>query len=237
MKFRLRRNKSPLKSFIEKNQYPVVPAFELAGRTFYRFADINNQPAGRTLAAIPLYIELKTNCDEDYLKLFVSGMEAVLNDPASISIEKLITLKNQIKDRLSWAFTPDLVYRFASVTYFDETENPETYDEVYNQQKVAFWKQHAGMKDFFLAEPITKLIPALNAVRGSFLNYSGAILKAQSLQLDALWAILSTARISNEEKQSLSSQITNLKESLSFDHYPLTNTSSSSMKNLNTEKN
>lgn len=219
--------KSPLRIFRETQKYPVEPVFSLGGKTFFAFTDINNQPAGRTLAALPLYIELKTNCDENYLTAFVAGMEAVLNDPTRISIEKLIVLKNQIKDRLQWAFTPDLVYKYASVIYFDEQENPTTYDAAYADKKIAFWKEHMTTQDFFLTEPITRLIPALNAVKSSFPIYSGIILKAQALQLDQLLDILSTSRTSTEDALKLNSVISTLKELYSSDHYPLTNISSS----------
>ncbi len=228
-----RYKKTPLKLFREQKKYPIEPVFELAGKTFYRFTDINNQPAGRTLATLPLYIQLKTNCDEGYLTAFVAGMETVLNDPSSISIEKLIGLKNQIKDRLQWSFTPDLVYKYASVVYFDEQENPETYDEVYAEKKIAFWKEHMSMESFFLTEPITMLIPALNVVKSSFQNYSTVVLKAQSLQLQHLSDLLSTSKISSEEQTKLSSVITTLKRRYSLDNYPLTNISSSSKAKFN----
>lgn len=222
-----RKKKSALQIFLEREKYPVECVFELGGKNYFAFADLNNQPAGRTLAALPLFMQLKINCQYDFLQLFVTGMESVLSDPQKISIEKFVTLKNMIKDRLNWAFTPDLVYKYASVVYFDEHENPDTYDEAYNEKKIEFWKQNKGMQDFFLSEPITRLIPHLRAVSGSFPMYSSVILKAQSLQLEALLAMISTDKISHEENQNLQSAITNLRRLYSFDHYPLTNTSSS----------
>ena len=230
------RKKSPLKLFKEKKSYPVEPVFEIAGKTFYAFTDINNQPSGRTLAALPLYIQLKRNCDDEYLTVWVAAEEAALNDPAKISIEKIINLKNQIKDRLTWAFTPDLVYKFASVIYFDENENPETFDEEYNQRKIKFWKDHLSVVDFFLTEPIMRLVPALADVKSSFPSYLDVILKAQRMQLDYLLDILSTSRMSPEDTLNLSSVITGLKDRYASENYPLTSTSSLLMKSLNTSK-
>lgn len=230
------KQKSTLKFFREQKSYPIEEAFTLGGRTYYCYTDINNQPGGRTLAAAPLFIELMTNCDRDYLKRFVEAMEKVLGDQTSISIEKLITLKNQIKDRLQWAFTPDLVYKYASVMYFDDFENPAEYDEVYCEKKIAFWKEHAEMKTFFLTEPIQRLIPALSAVKDYFQIYSEVILKAQAYQLSVLSDILSTPLTSEGEKTNSSSVITTRKESLSLDRSRPVNTSSSSTVKRNTSK-
>lgn len=231
-----KRKKSPLKLFREQKSYPVEAAFELGGVTYYRFCDTNNIPGGRNLAAIPLFIELATNCDRDYLQKFVEAMEKVLGDQASISIEKLITLKNQIKDRLQWAFTPDLVYKYASVMYFDESENPEHYDEAYAVKKIARWKASQDMKTFFLTEPIQSLLPSLSAASASFQMYSDVILKAQAYQLSVLSDILSTSRTSEEEKTNLSSATTIQKKSALSGRSPRMNTSSSSTAKRNTSK-
>lgn len=231
-----RKKISTLKRFQKTEKYPIEPVFEVGGVTYYSFSDINNQPAGRTLAAIPMYIELKTNCDKDYLTVFVAGMEAVLNDNTKISIEKLITLKNQIKDRLTWGFTPDLIYKYASVMYFDENENPATYDQIYNDRKIAFWKEHMTVESFFLTEPIQRLVPALTGVKDSLKNYSDVILKAQAYQLDKLSDLIFTSKISKDETLNLNSVITALKRRYSSDHYPLTNTFSSLTEKRNTVK-
>lgn len=222
------KRKKAFKAWAPREKYPVEPVFRVAGRTFYAFSDANNIPAGRQLAAIPIYVELKTNSDHKYLSHFVAAMEATLNDPKSISIEKLISLKNQIKDRLDWAYNPDLVYKYASVVYFDENECTSTYDEAYNEQKIAFWKEHAGAHDFFLAEPIQNLIPVLKTVKGSIPNYSHVVLKAQAMQLEYLSRLLFSKQNLTEEEQSLSSQISNQRMQHLSDASRFQNTSTSS---------
>jgi hypothetical protein len=231
------KKQKPFKAWENREKYPIKPVFEVAGRTFYAFTDVNNMPSGRALAAIPIYVELRTNADHEYLGHFVAGMEAVLNDPKSINIEKLITLKNQIKDRLSWAYTPDMVFKYASVVYFDDQENPETYDEVYNAEKIEFWKQNAGPHDFFLAEPITSLIPVLRTVNASIPMYSEVILKAQAAQLQYLSDLISSRGNSTAEGTNLSSQILTRSKRLLSEASRFRNTSFSSKSKVNGLKN
>lgn len=236
MKFFANKQK-PFKAWENREKYPIKPVFEVGGRTFYAFADVNNMPSGRALAAIPIYVELRTNADHEYLGVFVAGMEAVLNDTKSISIEKLINLKNQIKDRQSWAYTPDLVFKYASVVYFDDQENPETYDEVYNAEKIEFWKENPGPHDFFLAEPISSLVPALRTVSGSIPIYSEVILKAQAAQLQYLSELISSkGNLTDAEKNLSSAAMTRSKQFLS-EASRYRNTSSSSKSKVNIFKN
>ncbi len=233
---RLWKKKTAFEQWKNREKYPVEPMFAIGERTFYAFTDVNNMPAGRALAAIPLYVELKNNADHEYLGYFVKAFEAVLNDPAKINIEKLVNLKNQIKERLSWVYTPDLVLKYASVVYFDQHEDPEYYDEAYNAKKIEFWKQNPGAHSFFLAEPIQALVPALKTVSGSIPMYSSVILKAQAIQLRYLSDLISSTKNSDAGATNLSSQIISRSEQLLSEASRPASTSFSSIKKVSTTK-
>ena len=143
--------------------YPIELAFELDGVRYYKYVDPNNMPAGRMLAALKFYIPLQTNCDKVYLTALKDGLKEVLTDKEKISLDKAFKLIAHFEERLEWELTPEAVLQYASVVYMDENENPETYDDAYNEKKIERWKKHGEQYAFFLTEPITTLIPFLKS--------------------------------------------------------------------------
>jgi len=81
-------------------------------------------------------------------------------------------LNNQLSERLEFIYDTDLVYKLASVVYFDEKENPEDYDWTYNQKKIDKWKKDKSINDFFLTMPIADLVPFLKDFNMNFDSYS-----------------------------------------------------------------
>jgi cell shape-determining protein MreC len=67
----------------------------------------------------------------------------------STDLFELMKLNNQLSERLEFIYDTDLVYKLASVVYFDEKENPEDYDWTYNQKKIDKWKKDKSINDFF----------------------------------------------------------------------------------------
>lgn len=229
--------KKPADRFPIQTEYPIEPYFEVGGRTYYAFTNTSNLPAGRSLAALKYFMQLKTNCDDNYLRSFQETMAAVLADPAKISLEKLIALKNQLGDRLTWAFTPAIIYRYASVLYLDKDENPYTYDEDYNAKKIEFWKAHSTFEAFFLSEPFLKLIPYSTSVEGSLPTYSLAVIEAELLQLRELLSLHSTMLNSAATASSLNSQITMLEMLRDYAKSRQTSISSTSPSDIRSIKN
>jgi len=77
-----------------------------------------------------------------------------------------------LAERLEFIYDTDLVYKLASVVYFDEKENPEDYDWTYNQKKIDKWKKDKSINDFFLTMPIADLVPFLKDFNMNFDSYS-----------------------------------------------------------------
>lgn len=200
----------PADKFPQQTDYPVEPYFTVGGKTFYQFVDPNNLPAGRSLAALKYFIQLKTNCDEKFLRYFHQAMDGVLKDKEKIDLEKMFELKNILGDRLTWAFHPSIILRYASVLYMAEGENPYTYDDTFNDRKIEFWKQNATAESFFLASPFTRLIPYSKDAVGYVPKYSEVVVEADLIHHKKVLQLLSSMTKSNGDVSSLSSQITAL---------------------------
>ena len=114
-----------------KNKHQIVKAFKLDGVQYYQFKDINNTMSGRAFAALDFYNELDMKCNRDYLLQHTEAVDALLSDPKKINVGELYNLNKQIKERLEFILVPDIVYKLASVVYFDESEAPYDYDYQY----------------------------------------------------------------------------------------------------------
>lgn len=225
---RRKRNRKPEDRFPIQTEFPVEPYFECGGKKYYRFMDTSNLPAGRSLAALKFYIQLKTNCDEEFLRYFHKAMDATLGDQKAIKLEKLFELKNMLSDRLNWAFHPGILLNYASVLYLEEGENPYTYDEELNRRKIEHWKESAQAEAFFFAEPFMRLIPYSTDAVSSHQTYSHAIMEADLLHHRKILQLLSSMMTSSDDASNLSSRITGLEMLRDYVANRRTNTSYSS---------
>ncbi len=148
----------------ELNSEKATEAFRHNGKVFYKFNDSFKMPSGRCICALAIYSELQMRCTEEYLKKHVRAMELLLS-PADkrLRLGEIAQLNQNLKDRLALAPFPDHIYKLASVTFFDESENPFSYDFAYNQKKIDAWKKDPAMLDFFLQTQFQDLMPSLNS--------------------------------------------------------------------------
>jgi hypothetical protein len=89
-----------------------------------------------------------------------------------IDIFKINMLNEQMGERLRLSLDVDLLYKLASIVFFDKNENPVLYDAEYCMKKIDFWKKHKGVADFFLQKPINELMPFLRNVDFDLDTYS-----------------------------------------------------------------
>lgn len=167
-------------------------AFECGGIRYYRHVDEMNMPYRRALKALTIYKELDMKCDRHYLDQHIEAMDAIL-EGTRFNVESLLKIKTltaQLRERVQWIIVPDHVYKLASVRYFDETENPNDYDWKYAAQKIAHWKKHEGVNDFFLREPIATLIPFLKDAPLDFESFSRQVDELTRSQLDVILSML-----------------------------------------------
>lgn len=152
----------------------IKPAFEVGGVQYYEFDTTANLPFKRGLKFLSVYNELDMKCDRFYLNSLCDAIEAQFNKPR-VGFTEMANIRTwiaQTKDRLTWVYQEDLVYKLASVVFFDENENPDDWEWGYALKKIEHWKKHSPVGDFFLQEPLQKLIPFLGESKLNILTYS-----------------------------------------------------------------
>ena len=183
----------PVKKLFKGQEAVIELAFNVGGKDYYRFADINQTSYKRGLMAVAIYNELDMRCSRDYLELHVKAVDDILKSK-EIDIYRLNTLNNQMKTRLGLKTDVDLMYKLASVAYFDKNENPDSYDFAYNERKIAHWKKHAGVADFFLSQPLMDLIPYCRNADIDLNSFSTLNEELNAIHLDIL-------RLNSSKKQ------------------------------------
>lgn len=153
--------------------YQIKEAFMVGGVRYYEMDDLINQPFERAVTCLTFYEEFNQRVNREYLLKYVDAMLKALQvvPGQALAISDATVLTKNLKDRLNWIMDADLAYKLASVIYFDKHENPVVYDPKYNQEKIAFWKKEAGVKEFFFMLPLQKLMPFLKDFEQNFETY------------------------------------------------------------------
>lgn len=169
-------------NFIVQVDRPVELAFEIGGKRFWQFVDPMNTPCLRGLSALTVYDELRMRTTYEHLEKenefmterFKKLEEALDGKNGRIQLskafEQIRAMKEVVayrKERMQIMINADLIYKLASVVFFTEEENPYKYDHEYAKKKIELWKQHEGMYDFFLREPLIRLLPFLEELQGT----------------------------------------------------------------------
>lgn len=187
----LQRLIKPKPKFLEDPLAPYEPAFEIDGITYYQFVDPMAVPGLRGLSAVMFYEELRmrstyelqvkemnfieAKCDE-LLNFTLSGTTGKIDLVKAIeAIQEIKKTQVYRRERMNFIIEPELAYKFASVVFFDENESPYSYDAIYNKQKIERWKKHEPALDFFLRQPIARLIGFLKPSELSFQDYTKVI--------------------------------------------------------------
>lgn len=151
--------KRPFRSYLLENKYRIIPAFELHGKRYFMFAELQECPMGRHDSAMTIFLELEMRMDKEYIEMHTKAVDKILSNPKKIDIGLLAQLNYNMKDRIGLMVTPHFIYKLASVVYFDESESPYMYDFEYNEKKIAAWKEDGRTLDFFLRTPLLDMIP------------------------------------------------------------------------------
>ncbi len=138
----------------------IEPAFISNGVQYYRLKDYFNTFSLRGLMALQVYEEWNMRISKEQLVEFIEKAEKVMSNPKQINIGEIARLVGLMKERLEFVVpTTDLIYRFASVAFFDKNESPYSYDPEYNKEKIARWKEAADVSDFFIVMRLKDIIP------------------------------------------------------------------------------
>lgn len=153
----------PKKYFPDPKLHIIVYAFSIGTYHYFRFDDPLHTPYARGLKTLVYYRELSMNIDPELLKAHTEAMDKILTQ-SSLNVSHLIQIKelnDLLKKRMELPKEPDLMYKYASVVFFDQFENPLDYEFKYGANKIKHWKQKTAMTDFFLQKPLLELIPYL----------------------------------------------------------------------------
>lgn len=186
---RIKKNhKKPNKLFPNQKQI-IKYAFSIGGKEYYQFDDIFALPYERGLMAIAFYHEVNMRCSREYLIKHVEAISNILHNSNKIDVFGIDALNNQMKERLDLVVDVDLLYKLASVVFFDELENPCLYEMEYNQKKIEQWKKNSSVGAFFLQQPIQELIPFLKSVEVDLDMYSPLNEKLNQYHLERIQAL------------------------------------------------
>jgi hypothetical protein len=193
------------KDFFPDAKHIITYAFTIGERHYFRFDDPLNTPYDRALKTLVYYKELDMNCDRVFLKAHTEAFDNALKQ-TSITIDTLVELKqlnDQLKARLELPKENELMYKLASVVFFDQHESPYTYEFKYGINKIKAWKKEVSLTDFFLSMPLRTLIPYLDFAKENLSMFSQMTDKATSQHLEKISEMLS-----EEQKQILKNRFT-----------------------------
>lgn len=175
-------------------EHRIILAFNQDGEDYFEFdEDVFFLPFRRGLMASAFFKELQQGVDREYLLWYTSEMKKIFSDTKQLNLSRAAILNHQLSERLEFIFEPDLIYKLASVVYFDKSENPYNYNLAYGYKKIARWKQNEKVEDFFLRQPIKKLIPFFKGQEQNILNYLQVAQKIKEQHTANLSPILSKA--------------------------------------------
>ena len=131
-------------------------AFTSGNRNYFCFGHDINIPYERMHAAIDIYRELDAAVNPVYLDSHCKAVDAVLESEKIKTNKKLIEigiLNARLKERKELAISVQIQIKLATVKYFDEIENPFSYQHDYNKSKIEHWAKYADVPTFFLSLP------------------------------------------------------------------------------------
>ena len=181
------------KEFKVEEGHVITPVFISGGVQYYQLHDIFNSFCARAMDALSVYEQWGMRCTKTFLEGHVEAVKAALSDPKRINIVDIVNLNNKIKERLDWAVpSEELIWKFAAVAYFDESESPYKYDNKYGEDKIARWKKNNDIDDFFLFGRIKGMIPCTDISDEDLKTYLNTVNKMSKLNYDQVIGILSS---------------------------------------------
>lgn len=128
------------------------------------------------------YEEFRMKCTLEYLQLHVKAVDNILTKQ-KIDIYAIKGLNDQLKQRLDIALDTELLYKIASIVFFDRQENIEDYDYNYNAKKIERFKKMPG---FFLQQSLMTLLPVLKDSDLNLAAYSTVVESLNRVHLENL---------------------------------------------------
>lgn len=141
-------------------KHVIEYAFSVGEKHYFKYADHLHIPYERALSCLVYYREIDMNIGRDFLQEHLLAIRKILRSN-QIDVFRINSLNEQLIQRLELPKDPELLYKLASVVFFDQHEKPEVYEYEYARKKIAYWKEAVSMKAFFSQKPLRDLIPYL----------------------------------------------------------------------------
>lgn len=189
----------------KEHRHIIVPAFTWNGKQYYQLDDYMNIPCKRALEAIRIYEEFNNRASRAFLLAQCDQMDAALNKGMLTEVAKI---NKDIRDRLNMVYSPDLVINLASIIYFDENEDPLTYEVDYNKKKVKAWRE-GGLNPFFCQLPLSELMPSLDFSKidsQMLINLNKELAQLTLIQIDGLLSGQCSELLNQEQRKELEYQ-------------------------------
>lgn len=145
-------------------------AFTSGGVDYFEFEDPNALTQGRGFAALNFYKELSMSCTREFLIAHTEAIDKIVRNPKNIDVIEIAKLNLQLKERHEMVLDSLTPYKVASVIFFDETEDPYSFDYNYALKKIEKWKKE-NVSSFFLQVPLKSLIPSSLLSEENLENY------------------------------------------------------------------
>lgn len=181
------------KKVFSNSKHVIEYAFTIKDRHYFQFNDPLNMPYDRALKALVYYKEFDMNISRDTLAQHTEAFDSVFKKDR-FTMDDLIELKrlnNLLRERIELPKEPDLMYKLAAVIFFDQFENPDTYEFKYGENKIRHWKKETDLKTFFLSKPLRTLIPYLDYAEENLIMFSQMVEARTATYTEALSTILS----------------------------------------------
>lgn len=139
-----------------KLDHPIEKVFNIEGVNYYQFKDISKIPCLRAFTKSDVYAELDMRCTREFLVSHCKAVKKLLSNSKQINITQVAILTQQLEERLEMIYEVDIIYKIASVVFFDKSENPYEYDDLHGREKIAIFKRYARKNDGFFFETLFK---------------------------------------------------------------------------------
>lgn len=189
--------------------HEVQVAFISGGVEYFMFVNEQKIPYERAMAAMDIWVEFEERTDKKYHKSAYESIIEYCKQGNLIQAANVAEFAIQRMDNISNA---DLMYKLASVLYFDANENCYSYDYEYNEKKINKWRAEKDIEGFFLKTPLADLLPSLPTSVMSFLEYTQAQRKELMYHLKDRLSKLSKGSKNHDLISTLELQIKELEE-------------------------
>lgn len=150
-------------------KHEVELVFTHEGVEYWKFVNEVNIPAERAFAAMDIYAEFAEKADRDYTMNAFKAIEEYLKKGENI---RAGIVANAAVERMEHVTNVDLLYKLASVLYFDPNENVYSYDAEYNKKKIKAWRTCGDVHSFFLKTPLAEYLTSFNGSPENLKSYT-----------------------------------------------------------------